>query len=103
MTTNTIPEVIQKTANGLVGDYLDLSDSRNAQLARLVAQVIHDAVMAERERCARIADDEATGRDWQRADANAQNDKRAARDFETMKIEAVQIASAIRATPKAEG
>ena len=69
---------------------------------RIIAKAIHDAVMAERERCARIADDEASGRDWQRADANAQNDKRAARDFESMKIEAVQIASAIRAIPKSE-
>lgn len=59
-------------------------------------KAINDAVMAERERCARIADDEAAGRDWQRAEANAHNAKREARDFETMKIEAVHIASAIR-------
>jgi len=57
---------------------------------------IMNALVAERERCAAIADIAASGRDWQRADANAQNDKRAARDFESMKIEALEIAYAIR-------
>lgn len=79
------------------------TDGDLIEATTIIAKAIHDAVMAERERCARIADDEASGRDWQRADANAQNDKRAARDFESMKIEAVQIASAIRAAPKSEG
>lgn len=101
-TDTTIPDDIDRIATDIVrADYSKDGQEPDWLLYLAIAKAIHDAVMAERERCARIADDEASGRDWQRADANAQNDKRAARDFESMKIEAVQIASAIRAAPKA--
>lgn len=41
-----IPEDIMQAARDLVGDYLDISDRRNAQLAKFVAK----AILAERQR-----------------------------------------------------
>jgi hypothetical protein len=50
-TVTEIPGEITKTARDLVGDYLDISDRRAAQLAKLVATALHEAVKAEGERC----------------------------------------------------
>lgn len=97
MSTNTtIPEAAQKTANGIVGDYLDLSDSRNAQLAKLIAKAIHDAVMAERERCARLIEE-----GYERGIAS-KRDRCAHSKFEWEDCDECAVA-AIRAAPKSEG
>lgn len=96
--THTIPEWAMQAARQAYADspIKVIGNMESGALVRHFAKAINDAVMAERERCAKIADDAASGRDWQRSDANAHNDKRAARDFESMKFEAIEIASAIR-------
>lgn len=105
--TQAIPDEFMKAADRAANSCFSGTSIRSRQGKLAIAKAINDAVMAERERCAKIADDAAAGRDWQRSDANAHNDKRAARDFETMKFEAIEIASTIRlpipAAPKAEG
>lgn len=60
------------------------------------SKIIAGAILAERTRCAKIADDAVAGRSRQMATANARNDRKAARDFESMKFEAIEIAAAIR-------
>ena len=80
-------------------------DALIASLRQQLADARETARREALEEAAKIADDEAEGRRWQKSDAGAHNDRRAARDFETMMIEAVQIASMIRALshPDREG
>lgn len=79
-------------------DWLEFYNELTPEQKKTVANIVSYTKKSERERCAKIAEEEASGRDYQRSDANAQNNKRMARDFESMKIEAVQIASLIRST-----
>lgn len=48
------------------------------------------------EECARVAEEEREGRLVQKSNANAFNDKKAARDYETMAIACTHVATAIR-------
>ncbi|KQS79079.1 hypothetical protein ASG25_10865 [Rhizobium sp. Leaf384] len=78
-------------------------EALTAQLALKDAEresAIMAATEAERERCAKIADAAKEGRQRQEDDAMENGAKRAARDFQTMRFQAVEIAAAIRAGTK---
>ncbi len=85
-------------------------------LPMLDAQAVHRAAEAVlrsqpfaafeaeiREECAKVADREAEGRRVQMGNANAMKDRKAARDYESMAIAAVHIATAIRASEGERG
>jgi hypothetical protein len=96
MSTNTqaisddIMQVAGKLTNTTIRNY---ERNRPANIARdAIAKAIHDAVMAERERCARLMEDDG---EWTFA-----GDPAAMAIFEDVRELA---ADAIRAAPKAEG
>lgn len=91
MTTNTIPDAIDRIATDIVrADYSNEPEPDYALYAA-IAQAIHDAVMAERERCARLMEDDG---EWTFAGSPS-----AMAIFEDVRELA---ADAIRAAPKAE-
>lgn len=88
-----IPEDIMQTARLAYHSAFVGTDSASQTD---IYEAIAKAILAERERCAKVADAAVKGRAHQQIDAVDNGDRRAARDFETMKFEAVQIAAAIR-------
>lgn len=92
--TNTIPDetmaIAAELANAAIRNY---ERNQPANIARgHIAKAINDAVMAERERCARLMEDDG---EWTFA-----GDATAMAVFEDVRELA---ADAIRAAPKAEG
>lgn len=91
--SQTIPDAIMKTARDTLMAAITAARSKTADEAiELVAKAIHDAVMAERERCARLMEDDG---EWTFA-----GDDAAMAIFEDVRELA---ADAIRAAPKAGG
>lgn len=75
-------------------DHFGKSDDEVAKC--LTSKAVEAAVAAERERCAKIADLAFEGRERHQSEAMKNGDKRAERDFQSMKFQAVEIAAAIR-------
>jgi hypothetical protein len=89
--SQTIPDGIRDTAKH-IAEQPWLTRAERDRMAEQIAKAIHDAVMAERERCARLMEDDG---EWTFA-----GDATAMAIFEDVRELA---ADAIRATPKAEG
>ena len=88
-----IPDDIMRTARDLVGEP---NSYVSEPAVEEMTQVIARAILQERERCAKVAEDAATGCRVLQDDASAKGRRGEARDFETMKIQSVNIAHAIR-------
>jgi len=94
MTTNTIPDDIVEAAED-AAIAIGQTDGDLIEATAIIAQAIHDAVMAERERCARLIEE-----GYERGIAN-KRDTSAHGKFEWEDCDECVVA-AIRATPKAE-
>ena len=86
----TIPADIEKRAAEIVGTNFRWMGPFE------VSSVIASAIMEERERCAQIATSHGNGRAQQSKLAKKERLRVEARDFESMTMQAYQIASAIR-------
>jgi hypothetical protein len=95
--SQTIPDAFMKAARDTLMAAITAARSKTADEAiELVAKAIHDAVMAERERCARLIEE-----GYERGIAS-KRDRCAHSKFEWEDCDECAVA-AIRATPKAEG